>query len=117
MSERAQLEDNLFAELKLYGLPVPERQFYFHPTRKWRSDFAWPALKIIVEVQGGIFMPAGSGGHNRGAYMEKTYEKHNEATKLGWKCFMFGPSQCRRPKNGTGSSQALTFLYDILRQS
>jgi very-short-patch-repair endonuclease len=116
MSERAQLEDNLFAELKLYGLPVPERQFYFLPTRKWRSDFAWPTLKILVEVQGGIFMPAGTGGHNRGAYMEKEYEKANEAQKLGWKIFKFGPKACRRPKNGMGSSKALAFLYDILKE-
>lgn len=39
-------------------LPEPATQYIFHPTRKWRLDFAWPELKIGVEING-----AGGGGY------------------------------------------------------
>ncbi len=113
-SLRQKLEDGLYGEFKLFGLPLPERQYRFHKERQWRVDFCWPSLKIIVEVQGGIFIPAGKGGHNRGGYMEKEYEKSNEATKLGWSVYKFGPKACYIPKRMGQSSAALNFLYPLL---
>lgn len=114
-SYKKKLEDSLYGEFKLFGLSLPLRQFLFHPKRKWTVDFAWPDLKIIVEVQGGIFMPKGKGGHNRGAYMEKEYEKHNEAARLGWQVYKFGPKALYIKKRTSQSSKALAFLYPLLR--
>lgn len=115
-SKKSRLEEDFAAELKLYGLPTPVRQFKFHPMRKWPFDFAWPDRKIALEIHGGIFIPKDKpqGGHNRGAYMEESFEKQNEAIKLGWKVFVFGPSQVRRPKRSQQSSKALEFMYSIL---
>lgn len=56
-------------------------QHAFHPTRKWRFDFAWPDAKLALEVDGGTF----SGGrHTRGKGFEEDCIKLNEAAKLGW---------------------------------
>lgn len=110
----SKLEESLFAEFKLFGLPTPVRQYIFHPTRKWRFDFAWIELKIAVEINGGIFM---GGGHNRGGYMEMTYEKINEATKLGWQVYTFGPKSVKIPKVKSATSEALAFMYGLLRKA
>ena len=72
------------------GLPKPEFEFRFHPTRKWRFDIAWPSTTngLFIEVQGGIFI---AGGHNRGAQMLKDFEKWNEATCLDWRGLWLQP--------------------------
>lgn len=36
----------------LIGLPPYQTEVLFHPTRKWRMDYAWPDLKIALEVHG-----------------------------------------------------------------
>ena len=67
-------------------LPAPEREYRFHPTRRWRFDFAWPEVKVAVEIHGGIW----SGGrHTRGKGLAKDCEKHNAATKLGWRVLYY----------------------------
>ena len=38
------------------------REYRFHGTRKWRFDYAVPALKIAVKCDGGVW---GYGRHNR----------------------------------------------------
>ncbi len=63
------------------GLPRPEFEYRFDDTRRWRFDIAWPARKVAVEVQGGLF----SGGrHVRGASLRREYEKLNTAAIGGW---------------------------------
>jgi hypothetical protein len=70
----SKLEETLAFQLKAVGLK-PEREYKFHPTRKWRVDFAFPALKIGVEVEGGIWI-AGRHSGDRGL---KDTEKYNAA--------------------------------------
>lgn len=67
-------------------LPPPVRQHKFHPTRKWRWDFAWPEWKLAVEIQGGSWV---GGGHNTALGQANDYEKHNEAVRLGWRTLFF----------------------------
>ncbi len=80
------LEDTLALFIQGSDVPAPEREFRFHPTRKWRFDFAWPALMWAVEVQGGTWV---NGGHSRGKGMARDMEKRNEATLLGWRVLYF----------------------------
>lgn len=77
------------AHLESVGCPKMERQHRFHPTRKWRLDFAHIGTKICIEIDGGEFMRKAGirGGHNRGAQMAKDYEKRNTAIILGWTVF------------------------------
>lgn len=66
--------------------PEPVRQFQFTPPRKWKFDLAWPAYRIAVELEGGVY----SGGrHTRGSGFEKDCEKYNVATLQGWRLLRF----------------------------
>ncbi|KHA56814.1 hypothetical protein NM74_09720 [Aeromonas hydrophila] len=73
------LHDKVLAQL--VGFPDPSTELLFHPRRKWRLDFAWPANMIALEVHGGIH----SGGrHTRGRGFVEDRAKMNEAALLGW---------------------------------
>jgi hypothetical protein len=76
-------------------------QHKFHPTRKWRFDFAWDIdhtmydfgrKKIAVEVQGGVWS---GGGHVTGSGYTKDCEKLNEAQILGWDVLYITSSMVR----------------------
>ena len=59
-----------------------EREHRFHLGRRWRFDFAWPADKVAVEVEGGHWT---GGRHVRGCGFEADCEKYLEAMVLGWR--------------------------------
>jgi hypothetical protein len=61
-------------------LPIPERDFKFHPKRKWKADFAIEAAKVLVELHGG----GARGRHSSVTGHAADCEKLNEAQKLGW---------------------------------
>lgn len=63
--------------------PPLEREVRFHPTRKWRADFAHLASRTLIEIEGGIFIPGG-GRHSRGLGYAKDAEKYLEAVLAGW---------------------------------
>jgi len=75
-----------------------DREFQFHPTRKWRADFVimdprgttWGDYKswdsILVEIEGGTYS---RGRHTRGPGFAKDCEKYNTAAALGWRVFRF----------------------------
>lgn len=75
-----------------YGLS-PQREVKFHPTRKWRFDFAWVDRRIAVEIDGGIYT---QGRHTRGSGFVKDMEKMNAAGLLGWRVFRFTPDNLKR---------------------
>lgn len=66
--------------------PQPEREFRFHPVRRWRFDFAWPAYRLAVEIDGGIFV---NGRHGRGLQFSADCEKLNAAVLLGWRVLRY----------------------------
>jgi very-short-patch-repair endonuclease len=55
----------------------------FHPVRKWRFDYAWPAAFVAMEIDGAIF--GGASGHNTGMGIARDAEKANAAVELGWR--------------------------------
>lgn len=57
------------------------KEFRFHPTRRWRFDYAIPSHKIALEVEGGVFT---GGRHTRSKGFIGDMEKYNEAARLGW---------------------------------
>ena len=71
-------------DCRAYGL-VPEQEYIFHPTRKWRFDFAWPSFLIAVEIEGG----GEKGRHQRRNGFEGDAFKYNAAALLGWRVFRF----------------------------
>jgi very-short-patch-repair endonuclease len=70
------------------GLPAPAIELKFHPTRRWRFDFAFPDKKIAVEIEGGAFT---RGRHTRGKGFISDMQKYNAATVLGWKLLRYTP--------------------------
>ncbi|HMU61585.1 MAG TPA: hypothetical protein PKA66_07375 [Gemmatimonadales bacterium] len=75
--------------LRQHGIPAPIAEHRFHPTRKWRWDYAWPAAKVALEVDGGLFI---GGKHARGAGILKDQEKRNAGATLGWRLLVVRPS-------------------------
>lgn len=69
------------AESALARFPGYTTELQFHPTRKWRFDYAWAGQKIAVEVHGGVYR---QGRHTRGEGFTTDREKMNEAALLGW---------------------------------
>ena len=70
------------------GWPVPRLEYRFHPTRKWRFDYAWLEIQLAIERQGGVWT---RGKHARGAGMLKDHEKLNAAQMMGWRVLQCTP--------------------------
>lgn len=74
------------------GLPEPEREFRFHPVRRWRFDYAWALAHLAVEIEGGTWQ---GGRHSRGAGYEQDAEKQNTALALGWRLLRYTPGMLK----------------------
>lgn len=78
---KSHLEEALALHIRAAGLPPPVREFRFHPTRRWRYDFAFVENKVAVEVDGGVWV---QGRHTRPSGFIEDMHKLNEAAILGW---------------------------------
>ena len=75
--------------------PSLDAEVKFHPSRRWRFDFAHRDAKVAIEVEGGQW----SGGrHTRGGGYAGDCEKYNEAQILGWVVFRLTGSQITVPE-------------------
>lgn len=72
------------------GLPIPEPEYRFAIPRMWRIDFAWPAQRIAVEIEGGVWT---GGRHTRGSGFMGDMEKYNELALRGWHLLRVTPKQ------------------------
>ena len=90
------------------NVPAYETEFRFDPVRRWRFDYAWPLVKIAVEIEGGahgrlivvghgverrkganVAITPGTrirvgGRHQTGPGMEADIVKYNAAAVAGW---------------------------------
>ena len=80
------LELLMAAQIETARLPAPHTEYHFHPIRQWRFDFAWPAQKIAVEVEGGTYV---KGRHTRSKGFRNDCEKYGEASIMGWRVLRF----------------------------
>lgn len=117
MKRDSEAEILLMKHFKELGFTY-NREFRFHPQRKWRFDFAFETDTITVgtlagmgtykkryavEIEGGIWT---NGAHVRGKHFESDLRKYNEAAKLGWTVIRFTPNMIKR-----GESKA--FLQEL----
>ena len=86
MASKSSGEEFFVRLCRIFGTPMPEREFRFRPSRRWRFDFAWPEGKVAVEIEGGVYI---DGRHTRGKGYERDLEKYNAAVTDGWKVFRF----------------------------
>lgn len=86
------------------GIEIPVAEYRFHKTRKWRFDYAWPAYKVALEIEGGVW----SGGrHTRGKGFLGDMEKYNAAAVAGWTVIRCTP-------DGLMSATTLAMLREVL---
>ena len=100
----------LAVQLEQAGIPF-EREYRFHPERKWRSDFmvgqnyAWPVRgRYLIEIDGGAWT---AGRHVRGKGFEGDLEKLNAAALLGFRVLRFTPAMVE-------DGRALAVIRDAL---
>jgi len=79
---KKEAEDAIARELEVSGFGGFEREYRFHPTRRWRFDFAWVEPRVALEVEGSVWA---RGRHTRGKGYLGDIEKYNEAVLEGWK--------------------------------
>ena len=80
--------------------PQPEVEYVFHPVRRWRLDYAWPAQKVALEQEGGIYGGKDpktgrryKGAHGSIAGIKRDMVKYSEAAILGWKVLRVPPDE------------------------
>ena len=81
------------------------KEYLFHPTRKWRFDYAIPDHKIALEVEGGVWT---GGRHTRPQGFLGDIEKYNAGTLLGWRIFRVTPDDLCRLKTLELIKQAIS---------
>jgi hypothetical protein len=107
MSDKSEGVNALITHLRQVGLPDPQAEIVFHPTRKWRFDLGYPDKMIAIEVEGSVYT---RGRHTRGQGYEGDCEKYDEAQLLGWKVYRFSTGQVT-------SGWAVSFLERVFAQT
>lgn len=85
-------EDSLADALSLAGgqLAAFERQHPYIPGRRFRADFAWPAARLLAEVQGGVFSRQ---AHGSITGILADIERGNLAAINGWRVLRFATAR------------------------
>mgnify|MGYP002516437972 CR=1 FL=1 len=87
------------AYTKIYESQLNEdcwAEYPFHPTRRFRFDYAFPRVKIAIEVDGGLFnsyQGKHAGRHSGGIGQKNDMEKCNEAAAMGIRVLHFIPDE------------------------
>lgn len=86
-NKREALERTLAHQLATLQLTIPlHTEYTFHPSRKWRFDFALPDLRIAIEVEGGTYKES---RHTSGKGYHEDCNKYNAAALLGWRVLRY----------------------------
>jgi len=88
---KSEPEERFAIAWRTLGGPQPEREYQFHPTRKWKFDFCWPGASIAVEIDGGVKEGKHRGYHMRQEGYAKDCLKLAEAALMGWRCIRLTP--------------------------
>lgn len=76
---------------RLGGVPLVA-EHHFHPSRKWRLDYAVPDAKVGIEIHGAVWR---QGRHTRGKGFIGDRRKMNAATAMGWRVWELSPEMIR----------------------
>ncbi len=96
-------EATLAMMLRAYGVEH-EREYRWLEGRRYRSDFAIPAKRLLVEVQGGHWI---SGRHNRGSGYAQDLVRMNLAQLAGWTVLQYTTDMV---VSGEAIAQIMEFL-------
>lgn len=99
--EPSAIEETMALQIRAAGIRAPVRQHKPLALRKFRMDFAWPELRVGVEVQGAVHRIKGrwKGESERRALLQLA----------GWRVLEVNRDDIK-------SGRALTWLQQLLRQ-
>ena len=83
MSRLASQFEKLWA---LHKGPALTKEVKFHPSRRWRFDYASDCAMGAIELNGGVFV---GGRHSRGMGQVRDAEKGRLAAYSGWSVIHF----------------------------
>ena len=86
-------------------IPRPEREFRFHPVRKFKFDYAFKEYKVALELEGGVFTKQ---AHGSVTGVLRDIEKYSLAASLGWRIVRCIPSKLN-------TSKTIQLIKDALR--
>lgn len=107
----------VFAYCDSAGHPLPKFEFRFCPPRRFAFDVAWPAERVALEFEGGLY---GKGkpcpvcdrkpvaGHSSIERIKSDIEKYNLAAVGGWRLLRCTPDQA-------GSGEVFRWLDEMFR--
>lgn len=95
------IEELLALHIRIEKFPKPVRQFKPFDTRKFACDFAWPELRLIVEVDGEV--------HRIKSRFHADIEKHALLVLDGWTVLRVGGREVR-------SGLAIEWVREMLAQ-
>lgn len=97
--ERDDPTDKFLRDLHYAGVPAPELEYRFHPTRKWALDFAWPRQLVAVELEGLVYSNRGDnqlvGRHVSVTGFKADIAKYGAAFSMGWNVLRITASDAR----------------------
>jgi len=109
-------EEDLNIQLRAYEniLGEFEREFRFHPVRRWRFDFAFPNIMLSIEVEGITYYGGREklGRHQTAKGIEADLEKYGEAMKLGWTVYRCS----QRMVKSCAAIDTILLLHDICNE-
>lgn len=74
----------------IFGKELVEMEYRFHPTRRWRFDYAVPSIRLALEYQGHAgFIGGRVSGHSSIKGLTNDCEKMNKAVAAGWRVLTF----------------------------
>jgi very-short-patch-repair endonuclease len=88
----SQAEDALALQLRALRIGGWIREHRFC-ARRWRFDFAWPAQKLALEIDGAVWV---QGRHTRGVGVEADNVKLAAAVIQGWRVLRVTPGQVQK---------------------
>lgn len=83
------LERAFETSLKKRGVYAWRTQYSIAEDVGYVYDFAWPAARLVVEINGGLRAADGKSGHKSYTGITRDYKKLNAATSRGWSEFIF----------------------------
>lgn len=90
----------VFAQWRFQNSECPD-----NARRKWRTDFVFKDFKLMVEIDGGIWI---KGAHGNPADIIRNMRKGNDAILLGYHVLHFTPAEVK-------TGQALKFTQQALK--
>lgn len=104
-NKKTPVEELLHTQLKALGITGYQRNVKFIPKRRFEADFYFPELRMVVEVDGGIWLP--KSGHTSGEGYQRDRRRDQLALAHGLQTLRFTSEQIR-------SGEAIDYLMRYL---